>query len=141
MNRHILSLLFFFGLTALLTLSPAYAEQSEVLSPEELAQCLQRESNLEAIAEQLNTRSAEVQMLNDKLQQLEQQRNREYADIDFHNEASVNAYNQLNQQIKQASELYLNEAEEFNRAVRQYKADVVELESECDQKKYYKKTP
>ncbi len=141
MNRQFLYPLFFFGLTAITTLSPAYAEQNEVLSPEELVQCMERERNLEAIAEQLNTRSKEVQMLNDKLQQLEQQRDREYADIDFHNEASVNEYNRINQQIKQTSELYLSEAEEFNRAVRQYKADIVKLKAECDQKKYYKKTP
>lgn len=138
MKHKLLNSLFFISLCSLITLAPAYAENNEVLSPEQLSQCLARERNLETRAEQLNKRSEELQMLNDKLQQLEQQREREYADINFHDADSVNEYNHINQQIKQSSELYLGEADIFNRNVRQYKTNVNKLESECNQKRYYK---
>ena len=126
----------------LVVISSSYADvqpdSTTPLNPDELSLCMEDEKSLNLRAEQLKEQFSQLTIRKNKISQLDQSRNEEYADIDFHNELSVNEYNQLNNELNQLSKNYTADTETFNNAVRQYKAGSVQLMNKCDNKKFHK---
>ncbi|WP_198265252.1 hypothetical protein [sulfur-oxidizing endosymbiont of Gigantopelta aegis] len=108
---------------------------ANILTQDELAQCLQRSSELAQRSVQLKKQATELQALVDKIEQMELKR--EDIPVDFHSQQSVNDYNQLNSDIEEFEQQYQNKAQTFNQQVKQYKKDAEQLKNECDNKKYY----
>jgi len=126
----------------LVVISSSYADVQPdlitLLNSDELSLCMEDEKSLNLRAEELKEQFSQLTIMKNKISQLEQSRNEEYAAIDFHNELSVNKYNQLNNELNQLSKNYTADAEAFNNTVTQYKADAVQLMNKCDNKKFHK---
>jgi len=139
--------LYFACLLNLLVISSSYAEvksgsqlSNAILTESELSQCHDRTKLLAQTAEQLKERLKQLKTLQNNISKLEQDREQGYQEVDFHSQISVDKYNQINKQIKQLSQEYTQDAEHFNKAVKQYNADIDHHVAECDDKKYFKKT-
>ncbi len=138
--------LYFACLLNLLTISSSYAEvksasqvSNTILTEAELSQCHDRTKFLAQTAVQLKELSKQLKTLQDNISKLQQDRDQEYTELDFHSRVSVDKYNQLNKQIHQLSKKYTQDAEGFNTAVKQYNIDIDHHVAECDDKQYYKK--
>ncbi len=121
-----------------LGVSSSFAEVSSdgILTQSELSQCNEREQKLSQTAHQLKEHLKKLQTMKNKMTQLEHERAQEYADIDFQSQASVDEYNQTNNQLNQLSKEYTTEAKTLNASVKQYQADIKKLTADCDDKRY-----
>ncbi|MCW8931659.1 MAG: hypothetical protein OQL19_15685 [Gammaproteobacteria bacterium] len=145
MNNSFFINLLLIGLMNFIVLSSSYAEvkpnntvADDVLTQPELEQCNKRTQHLAQQASQLKDKFNHLQAQKETLTLLEKDRNQAYKTIDFHNPTSVNNYNKINSELNQLSPSYALEAKTFNEAVKQYKADINQLRSECNHKSYYK---
>ncbi|MCU7938953.1 MAG: hypothetical protein KZQ64_06130 [gamma proteobacterium symbiont of Bathyaustriella thionipta] len=130
----------------LFVISLSYAEEkstsqtsSEILTSSELSQCQDKTRLLAQTATQLNQYSNQFETQKNEISQLKEDRKQAYSELDFHSQADVDNYNQLNKQLKQLSQMYLSDVESYNAAVERYKADIKQHIIECDDKKYFLK--
>jgi len=111
---------------------------NKILTQSELSQCNEKTKTLNKRADELIARSTQLKTQKDTIRKLKQDRKQKYINLDLHSKNSVDEYNQVNEQLKQLSQAYKADVQNFNNTVKQYKADVGHHKSQCDNKQYYK---
>ena len=76
--------------------------------------------------------------LQNKINQLVQDRTNMNKELDLHNQKSVKQYNQLNNNIHRLSQQFNNDGKIFNQDVKQYQSNKKQLITNCHGKQYYK---
>lgn len=128
------------SIVCLLLISTGHAaeEPEDLITQAQLSQCRDRTSDLADTQKQLNERFTQFKTQKETISRLENDRDAMYSTIDFHQQLSVDNYNQLNEQIEDLAQTYRMDTEHFNNAVRQYKVDIEAHTLKCDAKHYYK---
>jgi DNA repair ATPase RecN len=144
MNNKIFTSIIFIFLTSLFSVTLSHAEttstnqnSSEILTQSELSQCSERSKHLVQTATQLKGHASQLKSQKDEMNQLAQDRSKEYADLDFQSPASVDEYNQVNKRLNHLTQTYSPDVKIFNEAVKQYKIDISQLKNDCNNKHYY----
>ena len=76
--------------------------------------------------------------LQNKINQLVQDRTNISKELDLHNQKSVKQYNQLNNNIHLLSQQFNNDGKIFNQDLKQYQSNKKQLITNCNGKQYYK---
>ncbi|MCK5697335.1 MAG: hypothetical protein KAI02_04180 [Gammaproteobacteria bacterium] len=130
--------LFTVAIVSILLISTSYA--NEIISASELSKCQKDNDTLIHSGKQLTEQSEQLATMKNEMSQLNNERNAHYAQINFQDQASVDQYNQLNNDLNHLTQQYDSEVKQFNVDVNLYNQHKVDLFNMCDQKKYKKES-
>ena len=114
------------------------SDSTNMISSSELSQCHEDSKVLDQRSEQLKAESQQLTTMKNELNQLHDDRNTQYTETDFKAQASVNKYNQLNNNLNHLSQQYSVEVKKFNENIKRYTNDTAELIARCHNKNYKK---
>jgi chromosome segregation ATPase len=108
-----------------------------MITMDALSECAERTLEIDIIARQLKEQQAELEQIEKNMDDMLEQRNRAWRELNFYNPESVNDYNSLNKKLSQFSVQYAEQVEQYNKEVRNYQSETSKLKEQCHNKRYF----
>ena len=107
-----------------------------IITNEQISQCIDMTKQADKAVNELKEKANEVEALKNDYEQLKMDLQSKRAQLDWHNQDSVDEFNQMTKKQHLSFQDYRRNVENYNLSVEHYKTRIETLKSECDGKQY-----